>query len=89
MADAELLTHALVSPRLDYCNVLSTSNKSLQMSQDAAATILTKTGKPYNGREFAHLSCLWVACPLHGGEEVVWPPRQFVILGYIIKIYFT
>ncbi len=57
MADAEILIHAFVSFRLDYCNILScgmpcTSTKSLQMIQIAAARILTKT------RKFDHIASI-------------------------------
>uniref|UniRef100_A0A4W6F8H6 Reverse transcriptase domain-containing protein n=1 Tax=Lates calcarifer TaxID=8187 RepID=A0A4W6F8H6_LATCA len=55
MADAEILVHAFVSSRLDYCNVLlsglpRTSTKSLQMVQNAAARMLTKS------RRFDHIT---------------------------------
>lgn len=50
MTDAEILIHAFVSSRSDYCNVLfsslpKTTIKSLQLVQNAAARILTKTRK--------------------------------------------
>ena len=49
-ADAEILIHAFVSSRLDYCNVLFSglplcSTKRLQLVQNAAARILTRTKK--------------------------------------------
>uniref|UniRef100_A0A4W6D5N5 Reverse transcriptase domain-containing protein n=1 Tax=Lates calcarifer TaxID=8187 RepID=A0A4W6D5N5_LATCA len=55
MADAEILVHAFVSSRLDYCNVLlsglpRTSTKSLQMVQNAAARMLTRS------RRFDHIT---------------------------------
>uniref|UniRef100_A0A667Z0D5 Reverse transcriptase domain-containing protein n=1 Tax=Myripristis murdjan TaxID=586833 RepID=A0A667Z0D5_9TELE len=55
MADTETLIHALVSARLDYCNVLFSglpraSTKSLQMVQNAAARVLTRT------RKFDHIT---------------------------------
>ena len=55
MADAEILIHAFVSSRLDYCNALlsglpRSSTRSLQMVQNTAARILTKT------RKFDHIT---------------------------------
>lgn len=49
-ADAEILVHAFVSSRIDYCNVLfsglpSGRTKMLQLVQNAAARILTNTKK--------------------------------------------
>ena len=55
LSDAETLIHAFVSSRLDYCNVLfsglpKSSLKNLQLVQNAAARILTKT------RKFDHIT---------------------------------
>ena len=55
MSDAETLIHAFVSSRLDYCNVLFSglpkcSTKNLQLVQNAAARILTRT------RKFDHIT---------------------------------
>ena len=55
MADAETIVHAFVTSRLDYCNVLysglpASSTNSLQLVQNAAARILTRTKK------FDHIS---------------------------------
>ena len=65
--DAETLIHAFVSARLDYCNVLFSglplcSTKKLQLVQNAAARILSRT------RKFDHitpvlLSLHWL--PIH------------------------
>uniref|UniRef100_A0A671Y9A2 Reverse transcriptase domain-containing protein n=1 Tax=Sparus aurata TaxID=8175 RepID=A0A671Y9A2_SPAAU len=55
-ADAEILIHAFVSSRLDYCNASGLSGlpcestKSLQMVQNAAARVLTRT------RTFYHIT---------------------------------
>ena len=54
-ADAEILIHASISSRLDYCNALFSSllcesTKSLQMVQNAAATVLTRS------RKFDHIT---------------------------------
>ena len=54
-ADAEILIHAFVLSRLDYCNALFSglpreSTKSLQMVQNAAARVLTRT------RKFDHIT---------------------------------
>ena len=48
--DAEKLVHAFLTSRLDYCNsllsgCLNTSLKTLQLVQNAAACVLTKTRK--------------------------------------------
>ncbi|KAF7646093.1 hypothetical protein LDENG_00193770, partial [Lucifuga dentata] len=50
LRDAETVIHAFVSSRLDYCNVLLSglpnyAIRSLQLVQNAAARILTKTRK--------------------------------------------
>ncbi|KAF7647277.1 hypothetical protein LDENG_00174860 [Lucifuga dentata] len=50
LRDAETLIHAFVSSRLDYCNVLLSglpnyAIRSLQLVQNAAARLLTKTRK--------------------------------------------
>ena len=55
MGDAETLIHAFVSSRLDYCNILfsglpNSSLKSVQLVQNAAARIRTKT------RKFDHIT---------------------------------
>ena len=54
-ADAETLIHAFISSRLDYCNALfsglpSSTTKSLQLVQNAAARLLTRT------RKFDHIT---------------------------------
>ena len=53
--NAEILVHAFVTSRLDYCNVLlsgcaNSTLKGLQLIQNAAARILTRT------RRFEHIS---------------------------------
>ena len=53
--NAEKLVHAFVTSRLDYCNALlsgcaNSTLKGLQLIQNAAAHILTKT------RRFEHIS---------------------------------
>ncbi len=49
MSNAEMLIHAFMTSRLDYCNALlggcSARLKNLQMVQNAAARVLTKTRK--------------------------------------------
>ena len=81
MANAEILIHAFVSSRLDYCNVLlsglpRSSTRSLQMVQNTAARILTKT------RKFDHITP--VLASLH------WLPvhvrSDFKVLLMIYKI---
>lgn len=65
--DAETLIHAFVSSRLDYCNVLFSglplcSTKKLQLVQNAAARILTRT------RKFDHITPALVSLhwlPIH------------------------
>ncbi|KAF7641688.1 hypothetical protein LDENG_00274780, partial [Lucifuga dentata] len=67
--DAETIIHAFVSSRLDYCNVLfyglpNCAARSLQLVQNAAARILTKT------RKFDHItpvlaSLHWLPVPVH------------------------
>ncbi|XP_068191806.1 uncharacterized protein [Antennarius striatus] len=67
MADAEILIHAFVSSRLDYCNVLLSGlprsrTRGLQMVQNTAARILTKT------RKFDHITPVLAALhwlPIH------------------------
>ncbi|XP_061907768.1 uncharacterized protein LOC133652732, partial [Entelurus aequoreus] len=54
-SDAEIIIHAFVTSRLDYCNVLfsglpMSSIKRLQLVQNAAARLLTKT------RKFDHIT---------------------------------
>ncbi|KAL3999372.1 hypothetical protein ACER0C_007143 [Sarotherodon galilaeus] len=72
---AEILVHAFVSSRIDYCNALFSglpkkSFKGLQMVQNAAARILTRTGK------FEHISPVlyslhWLPCPVRADFKVL------------------
>ena len=64
-ADAETLIHAFISTRLDYCNSFfwdlpNSTTRSLQLVQNAAARLLTKT------RKFDHITPILAS--LH------WPP---------------
>ncbi len=49
MSNAEMLIHAFMTSRLDYCNALlggcSACLNKLQMVQNAAARVLTRTRK--------------------------------------------
>ncbi|KAF7660854.1 hypothetical protein LDENG_00274070, partial [Lucifuga dentata] len=89
--DAETLIHAFVSSRLDYCNVLlsglpNCAIRSLQLVQNAAARILTKT------RKYDHitpaLSELLTPCtparPLHSLDAalLVIPSINKKLLGF-------
>ncbi|KAF7656413.1 hypothetical protein LDENG_00041660 [Lucifuga dentata] len=65
LRDAETLIHAFVSSRLDYCNVLLSglpnyAIRSLQLVQNAAARLLTKT------RKYDHITPFW---PLFTGYQ--------------------
>ncbi|KAL4007453.1 hypothetical protein ACER0C_001305 [Sarotherodon galilaeus] len=72
---AEVLVHAFVSSRIDYCNALLSglpkkSFRGLQMVQNAAARILTRTGK------FEHISPVlnslhWLPCQVRADFKVL------------------
>lgn len=77
--DAEKLVHAFVTSRLDYCNALlsgcaNSSIKGLQLIQNAAARVLTRT------RRFEHISP--VLASLH------WLPVKFRIDYKVLLLTF-
>ena len=77
--NAEILVHAFVTSRLDYCNALlsgcaNSTLKGLQLIQNAAACILTRT------RRFEHISP--VLASLH------WLPVKFRIDYKILLLTF-
>ena len=77
--NAEILVHAFVTSRLDYCNALlsgcaNSTLKGLQLIQNAAARILTRT------RRFEHISP--VLASLH------WLPVTFQIDYKILLLTF-
>ncbi len=73
LVDAEILIHAFVSSRLDFCNVLLSGlpragTKKLQMVQKAAARILTNT------RKFDHATPILTSfLKAHGRPSCVLP----------------
>ena len=91
MADAETIIHAFVTSRLDYCNVLysglpACSTKSLQLVQNAAARILTRT------RKFDHItpvlsSLHWL--PIHARADFKVLLLTYKILHGLAPAYLT
>jgi len=60
VSDAEKLVHAFMISRLDYCNALlagcpASSINKLQLVQNAAARVLTRSSKNYHTTPIYHL----------------------------------